>query len=75
MTAFFTIEMTSKILAYGFLFNGKHSYLRVAWNVLDFIIVLSALVSLNPNTGKDLKVLKTLRILRVLRPLRMVSRN
>lgn len=75
MTAIFTIEMLSKIVAYGFLFNGPKSYLRVSWNILDFIIVLSSLFSLNPNTGKNLKVLKTLRILRVLRPLRMVSRN
>lgn len=75
MTAVFTFEMCSKILSYGFAFCGKNSYLRNGWNILDFVIVLSALVSLNPNTGKDLKVLKTLRILRVLRPLRMVSRN
>ena len=75
MTAIFTIEMLSKIVAYGFLFNGPKSYLRVSWNILDFVIVLSSLFSLNPNTGKNLKVLKTLRILRVLRPLRMVARN
>lgn len=75
MTAIFTLEMLSKIIAYGFLFNGPNSYLQVSWNILDFVIVLSSLFSLNPNTGKNLKVLKTLRVLRVLRPLRMVSRN
>jgi uncharacterized membrane protein len=75
MTACFTLEMSSKIIVYGFVFNGKQSYLRVSWNILDFMIVSSALVSLNPNMGKNLKVLKTLRILRVLRPLRMISKN
>lgn len=75
MTAIFTFEMCSKIIAYGFFFAGPNSYLREIWNILDFVIVCSALISLNPNTGKSLKVLKTLRILRVLRPLRMVSRN
>lgn len=75
MTACFTIEMCSKIIVYGFLFNKSQSYLRISWNILDFVIVISALISLSPSTGKNLKVLKTLRILRVLRPLRMVSRN
>lgn len=75
MTACFTLEMTSKILLDGFLFNGPNSYLRIGWNILDFFIVGSALLSLNPNAGKNLKVLKTLRILRILRPLRMISRN
>ena len=75
MTACFTFEMCSKILAYGFIFTGPLSYLKVSWNILDFVIVCSALIGLNPNTGKSLKALKTLRILRVLRPLRMVSRN
>jgi hypothetical protein len=75
MTAIFTLEMLCKIIAYGFLFNGPKSYLRVSWNILDFVIVLSSLLSLNPNASANFKVLKILRILRILRPLRMVSRN
>ena len=75
MTSCFTIEMLCKIFTYGFVLNGKTSYLRDGWSILDFVIVFSALMGLNPNTGKNLKVLKTLRVLRVLRPLRMVSRN
>ena len=75
MTFCFTIEMLLKIFMGGFLFNGKDSYLKNGWNMLDFVIVCSALMGLNPNASGGLKVLKTLRVLRVLRPLRMVSRN
>jgi len=75
MTAIFTLEMITKMIAFGLIINGKESYLRVGWNILDFFIVMSSLASLSPGTGANLKVLKTLRILRVLRPLRMVSHN
>ena len=37
----FTFEMVSKIIAYGFLMH-KYSYLRDAWSVLDFTVVLTA---------------------------------
>lgn len=46
MTIIFTIEALIKIIAFGLIFNGKKSYLMSAWNVMDFIIVLSALISL-----------------------------
>lgn len=29
-----------KIIAYGFIINGKESYLRSFWNILDFFIVV-----------------------------------
>ena len=32
MTTIFTIEAMLKIIALGFLFNGKRSYLRDSWN-------------------------------------------
>ena len=72
MTFIFTSEAVLKIIAYGFMFNGKESYMRSAWNVLDFIIVVSALISLI--FDYDLQFLKALRILRVLRPLRLIKR-
>ena len=75
MTAAFALEMSLKILTYGFALTGKHAYLRQGWNCLDFLIVLSALIGLNPNSGKSLKALKTLRVLRVLRPLKLASKN
>ncbi len=75
MNAIFTLEMVLKILAQGFLLNGPNSYLRDSWNIIDFVSVLSSLLSMNPNTSDNFKVLKILRVLKVLRPLKMVSRN
>ena len=39
----FTIEAVIKIIALGFIF-GKNTYLRDAWNVIDFFIVITALL-------------------------------
>jgi len=38
----YTSEMVLKIAGLGFLF-GKNTYLKSGWNVLDFVIVMSAL--------------------------------
>ena len=76
VTALFTIELILKVIVFGFMFNGKDSYIRNAWNIMDFIIVAFSLVSLSMrDAGSNLGAIKTLRILRVLRPLRMISRN
>jgi len=40
ITSVFFAEFVIKVIVFGFLLNGKLSYLRQAWNVLDFIIVL-----------------------------------
>jgi hypothetical protein len=74
MTAIFFFEMVIKMVASGLLFNGKNSYLYNGWNILDFVIVTSAIVGLIPGTG-DISFLKALRMLRILRPLRLISRN
>lgn len=71
-TTIFTIEAVLKIIAHGFILNGKKSYLRNSWNVLDFIIVVSGLISLTSDS--DIGFFKVLRILRVLRPLRLITR-
>ena len=39
----FTIEATIKIIALGLIF-GKNTYLREAWNVIDFFIVITSLM-------------------------------
>ncbi|CAJ0587570.1 unnamed protein product, partial [Mesorhabditis spiculigera] len=69
----FTIECILKVIAYGFLFHPG-AYLRNAWNILDFIIVVigivSTLLSRMNIQGFDVKAL---RAFRVLRPLRLVS--
>jgi hypothetical protein len=46
LTGFFSIEALIKIITCGFLFNGKKSYLRSGWNLIDFIVVLTSLVSI-----------------------------
>jgi hypothetical protein len=43
--AAYSIEMVLKILAMGFLFNTG-SYLRDPWNLLDFVIVMSAYLTI-----------------------------
>ena len=42
LTGIFIIEFLLKTIAHGFAFNGPNSYIRNSWNVLDFVIVLSA---------------------------------
>jgi hypothetical protein len=73
-TSIFALEMLIKMITLGILFNGSKSYLRNAWNFLDFIIVTSALLSI-AFTNFNLSFLKALRMLRILRPLRLISRN
>ncbi len=43
--ALYSLEMIFKILGLGFLFN-KGAYLRDPWNILDFVIVMSAYLTL-----------------------------
>lgn len=62
--------MSLKILALGFIFN-KGAYIRDAWNILDFVIVMSGLVGyVFQGGGANLSVLRSFR---VLRPLRTIS--
>ena len=75
MTLAFTFEALVKIVAAGFLFAGKKSYIREPWNILDFLIVVAALLGIFAGDAIDLKFLKALRILKVLRPLRIIARN
>lgn len=74
MTAFFCLECIVKIISDGFVANGKKSYIRIPWNILDFIIVVASIVSLS-STEIDVSFIKSLRLLRILRPLRLISRN
>ena len=74
-TALFFCEMSSKIIAFGFACNGRDSYLRSAWNQVDFVIVMISLVVLLADSIPQLRPLRVLRVMRVLRPLRLISRN
>lgn len=42
----FAFEVILKVISMGFVINGKQSYLRSMWNILDFIIVFVSIVSL-----------------------------
>lgn len=75
MTMAFTLEAVIKIIALGFLFNGKPSYIREPWNILDFIIVASALLGIIAGDKIQVSFIKSLRILKILRPLRIIARN
>ncbi|KAL9928146.1 muscle calcium channel subunit alpha-1-like isoform 1-T2 [Glossina fuscipes fuscipes] len=69
----FTFECVMKIIAYGFCLHSG-SYLRNAWNFLDFFIVVIGMISTAlSNLMKDGFDVKALRAFRVLRPLRLVS--
>jgi len=69
-TSFFTLEMVIKIIARGFILH-KHSYLSDPWNWLDFVVVVTGIITLiAPNSAK----VSFLRTVRVLRPLRTMTR-
>jgi hypothetical protein len=72
-TAVFVTEMILKMVSDGLLLH-KHAYLRNAWNLLDFAIVVISLLSLTGGNG-NMKALKSLRTVRALRPLRVIKRN
>ena len=65
----YTIEMMLKIIGLGFVIN-KGAYLRESWNILDFIIVVSAYLQILISSGANLSVLRSFR---VLRPLKTIS--
>ena len=64
-TLIFTFEAFLKVMAYG------GAYFTEIWNLVDFAIVCSSLLSLLPGFS----VFQTLRVMRVLRPLRLLIRN
>uniref|UniRef100_A0A7N6BFU4 Voltage-dependent calcium channel alpha-1 subunit IQ domain-containing protein n=1 Tax=Anabas testudineus TaxID=64144 RepID=A0A7N6BFU4_ANATE len=74
-TGVFTFEMIIKMIDQGLILHDG-SYFRDLWNILDFIVVMGALVAfaLTNNKGRDIKTIKSLRVLRVLRPLKTIKR-
>ena len=69
----FTLEMTIKIIAFGFIME-ENSYLTENWNRLDCFIVSTGLID-TLFSGVNIPVVKVLRLLRILRPLRFVSHS
>lgn len=64
----FIFECILKIIARGLLCH-QSSYLRDWWNILDFVVVISAILEMLPIGGK----LRSIRALRVIRPLRTIN--
>lgn len=74
-TAIFVLELFVKTVALGLVMHAR-SYLRSGWNVLDFIVVVSSVVSLSlRDAASNIAVVKVIRVVRVLRPLRAVKRS
>ena len=69
-TGLFTLEAVLKIIGMGFFFEKK-TYLRDGWNVLDFIVVVSGLLSTVPGIP-NVSAFRTIRVLRPLRSLTVV---
>ena len=62
--------MIVKIVSMGFICNHR-SYLRDAWNILDFVIITSGYMSMFlEGSGVNLSALRSFR---VIRPLRTIS--
>ncbi|XP_028818264.1 voltage-dependent R-type calcium channel subunit alpha-1E isoform X4 [Denticeps clupeoides] len=78
-TGVFTFEMIIKMIDQGLILHNG-SYFRDLWNILDFIVVVGALVAfaltnvMGDNKVSDIKTIKSLRVLRVLRPLKTIKR-
>lgn len=74
LTGLFSFEAVVKIITWGFLFNGRKSYLRIGWNIIDFSVVSLSLISFIP-MYTTFKFYKILRLMRLLRPLRFIQKN
>ncbi|CAD8151145.1 unnamed protein product [Paramecium pentaurelia] len=66
-TAIFIIEFLLKIIAMGFLLD-KQTYLRDGWNFIDFIVVITGIISLFISAR-----VSAIRIIRIMRPLRSIN--
>lgn len=63
-------------MALGFIFNKNESskaYLRVSWNILDFVIVITSMIDLFIYESAYLKALKAFRALKVLIVIRVIK--
>lgn len=74
LTLLFTIECLLNIIVFGFVNNGVQSYMKDPWNVMDFFIVVTSIISIT-FSQIDFGIFKIFRMLRILRPLRLLKRN
>ena len=71
-SALFLVECLVKIFALGFIV-GPSTYLKDAWNYLDFAVVIIGVLDFFPADVSSGSNLSALRSLRVMRPLRLVN--
>ena len=71
LTCFFTLEFVLKVIAFGFVLD-ETSYLRDAWNWLDFIVVVTGILQMT-NAMTSSEGVGFLRMFRILRPLRSLN--
>lgn len=70
LNGIFIVECVLKVLATG-LVMGQYTYLRDAWNCLDFVIVVSSIIDMIPTVNfSGVAFLRTLRVFKPLRSLR-----
>eukprot|EP00854_Cymbomonas_tetramitiformis_P007283 gene7283-8672_t len=78
ITLVFTLEAILKISAFG-MWAGKRGYIKNYWNQLDFLIVVTSILSLmlgsSGVSGGGNDFLAALRVFRAVRPLRVISRS
>ena len=74
VSCIFIVEAGIKIIVRGFAFAGPRSYIRIGWNVLDFILVILSILSFATDT-EALGKLKAFRAFRVLKPLRFIAKS
>ncbi|XP_043241966.1 sodium channel protein para-like isoform X3 [Amphibalanus amphitrite] len=69
-TAIYTFESGVKLMARGFIL-APFTYLRDAWNWLDFVVIALAYITMGVNLG-NLAALRTFRVLRALKTVAIV---
>lgn len=73
LNVIFLCECVTKNIALGFIME-EGSYIRDAWNQLDFFIVVTSMGDMMLS-NLNIPAIKILRLLRTLRPLRVISHN
>ena len=68
------MEVAIKVIANGFIINGPRSYMQDNWQVIDFVIVVTSLISIITE-AMYLSSVKVIRMIRLLRPLRLISKS
>ncbi|KAF3425644.1 hypothetical protein E2986_04253 [Frieseomelitta varia] len=72
-TGIYTFESAVKVMARGFILQ-PFTYLRDAWNWLDFVVIALAYVTMGIDLG-NLAALRTFRVLRALKTVAIVPAN